>query len=334
MELSNHRGSKPSAPRVFVNPPAASLLHRNSILWGKGRQYHVANFLGPLSIKTVVRGSALWTTSDAARLVDENNYLVLNSGQTYTITIDSLELVETFCLFFQLGTAEDVYRVHVADPQSLLDNPVSDRGNTGAASPQSRSAVADASVARPTSPLEFFETLHPHDSYVSPLIRRMLARTRSQTATDAWLEDQFLAIAAALSKVHRESGRRAARIPAKKCSTRAELYRRLLRGKDYMDSFSAGHLHLQEIASQACLSPYHFHRLFREVFRETPNQYLQRQRLAKAKHLLARGEQSVTNICLEVGFESITSFSGLFRRHFGCSPRDYRLQNPKAAHPH
>ena len=115
-------------------------------------------------------------------------------------------------------------------------------------------------------------------------------------------------------------------IPAKKYATRVELYRRLLQGKDYMDSFSGGQVHLEEVAKQACLSPYHFHRLFREVFRETPNQYLQRKRLTNARRLLERGELSVTDVCLEVGFESVTSFSGLFRRNFGCSPRECRLR--------
>jgi AraC family transcriptional regulator len=97
-----------------------------------------------------------------------------------------------------------------------------------------------------------------------------------------------------------------------------------------MDSFFGAHVCLAEVASEACLSSYHFHRLFREVFRETPNQYLQRKRLANARWLLERGEQSVTDICLEVGFESITSFSGLFRRSFGCSPREYRLRKKRS----
>jgi AraC-like DNA-binding protein len=97
----------------------------------------------------------------------------------------------------------------------------------------------------------------------------------------------------------------------------------------YMDSFFGDQVRLAEVASEACLSPYHFHRLFREVFRETPNQYLQRKRLANARQLLERGEQGVTDICLEVGFESITSFSALFRRSFGCSPREYRFRKNK-----
>jgi AraC family transcriptional regulator len=175
--------------------------------------------------------------------------------------------------------------------------------------------------------VEFFETLRAHDLVVSPLIRRIYSRLKDNTASDPWLEDQFLAVAASLSKVRGELGKHAARIPAKKHSTRVELYRRLLRGKDYMDSFSGAPIHLGEVANQACLSPYHFHRLFREAFRETPNQYLQRKRLANARRLLERGEHSVTDICLQVGFESITSFAGLFRRNFGCSPREYRVRS-------
>jgi AraC family transcriptional regulator len=304
--------SRKTEPGVIINPPASLLGVRNAILWGKAKQHHIADFPGPLSIKTVVRGSALWGTDEAERLVDAGNYLILNSGRSYSLTIDSRETVETFCLFFRHGLVEDVSRVESAETLSLLDNPIS-----------------GSQPANAKAPAEFFETLHAHDAIVSPLLKQMYARVASKTATHAWLEDQFFTAAMGLFKVHGEAHKRAAKIPAKKPATRVELYRRLLRGKDYLDSFLGGHVRLAEVASEACLSPYHFHRLFREVFRETPNQYLQRKRLANAQRLLEHGEQSVTDICLEVGFESITSFSSLFRRSFGCSPREYRFRKNK-----
>jgi AraC-like DNA-binding protein len=126
-------------------------------------------------------------------------------------------------------------------------------------------------------------------------------------------------------RVGRRSEKQAARIPAKKLSTRVELYRRLLRGKDLLDSFHAEDLPLNKVAHAACVSPYHFHRLFREVFGETPNQYLQRKRLERARELLGSTDRGVTEISMDVGFESSTSFAALFRRTFGCSPREYRL---------
>jgi AraC family transcriptional regulator len=152
----------------------------------------------------------------------------------------------------------------------------------------------------------------------------MYARVKAKSASDAWLEDRFLEVAKALLKVQGSTQRRTKRISAKKTSTRTELYRRLLRGKDYMDSYFAGEVQLHHAATAACVSPYHFHRLFHEVFRETPNQYLQRRRLAHARELLKGTDRSVTEISLNVGFESSTSFSALFRRRFGCSPREYR----------
>jgi AraC family transcriptional regulator len=302
----NFQQRKPE-PDVVINPPASLLGVKSAILRGKAKQHYVADFPGPLSIKSVVRGSASWATNEAERLVDGSNYLILNSGRSYTLTIDSRETVETFCLFFRSGLVEDACRVEGTNPAFLLDDPIS-----------------FTELARANAPLEFHETLHAHDSIVSPILQRIYARLIKDSATQAWLEDQFLEAAAGLHRVRSEGDQRAAKISAKKPSTRLELYRRLLRGKDYMDSFFAAQVHLAEVAGEACLSPYHFHRLFRQVFHETPNQYLQRKRLANAQRLLERGEQSVTDICLEVGFESITSFSGLFRRNFGCSPREYQ----------
>jgi AraC family transcriptional regulator len=315
--------AKPSPTQVAINPPAKWLGVRNAILWGKGKQYHVADFPGPLSIKSVVRGSARWRTSEADRLVDESSYLLLNSGQIYSMTIDSHEPVETFCLFFGHGIAEDVCRVSHHGSAWLLDNPVPEPS----VATESAVGIATPAAAHSGAPVHFFETLHTQDFPAAPLIRRIYARLKDHAATDPWLEDQFLAIAASLSRLHRRDGRHVELIPAKKPSTRMELYRRLLRGKDYMDSFFGARVHLEEVAAKACLSPFHFHRLFREVFRETPNQYLQRKRLAYAKRMLERGEHSITDVCLEVGFESITSFSGLFRRNFGCSPREYRSRS-------
>jgi AraC family transcriptional regulator len=299
---------------VLFNPPAAELGAKNAIVAGRARQYHVGEFPGPLSIKTVVRGAGRWETREARRLVDAGNYLILNAGQPYSLTIDSHETVETFCLFFRDGLVEDVNCVDAAGRATLLDDP-----------------AGGAAAAWTSGSAEFFETLRPHDSILSPIVQKIYARVAAKTATQPWLEDQFLAAASALCRVHGEANKRAAQIPARKPATRVELYRRLLRGRDYIDSFFGAEVRLAEVAREACLSPYHFHRLFREVFGQTPNQYLQRKRLANAERQLACSEQRVTDICLEVGFESVTSFSTLFRRSFGCSPREYRARKGGAS---
>ncbi|MFC4258076.1 helix-turn-helix domain-containing protein [Marinobacter lacisalsi] len=81
---------------------------------------------------------------------------------------------------------------------------------------------------------------------------------------------------------------------------------------------------LSLIAQDASLSLGHFIRRFTAVFGETPHQFRTRIRLERAKELLALSEDSVTDICMSVGFSSLGSFSWLFSRHFGEPPSDCR----------
>ncbi|MEP7220005.1 MAG: helix-turn-helix transcriptional regulator, partial [Bacteroidota bacterium] len=81
---------------------------------------------------------------------------------------------------------------------------------------------------------------------------------------------------------------------------------------------------LADMAKIACLSPHHFLRLFKHAFQETPHQYLTRKRLEWAQDLLTSTERSITDICVSIGFESLGSFSWLFRRRFGASPDLFR----------
>ncbi|HET7838470.1 MAG TPA: helix-turn-helix transcriptional regulator [Rectinemataceae bacterium] len=83
---------------------------------------------------------------------------------------------------------------------------------------------------------------------------------------------------------------------------------------------------LAALARKAGYSRYHFLRSFRAVFHETPLRYLSGRRLAKAKRLLADTDLTVTEICCEVGFESLGSFSTLFLARVGWSPSVYRAR--------
>ena len=104
----------------------------------------------------------------------------------------------------------------------------------------------------------------------------------------------------------------------------ADLRERLWRARRFMDECYDRPLDLTEISRQACLSRYHFLRSFRDAFDTTPRQYLIQRRIEKAKELLRARSLSVTDICFEVGFQSLGSFSSLFRRCVGDAPAVYR----------
>ncbi len=100
--------------------------------------------------------------------------------------------------------------------------------------------------------------------------------------------------------------------------------RRLVLARAFIDEHYDLPLDLEQIAGQASFSRYHFLRLFRGAFDQTPHQYLTQRRIAKAKELLAASDMSVTEVCFAVGFDSLGSFSALFRRHIGHAPSLYR----------
>jgi len=85
-------------------------------------------------------------------------------------------------------------------------------------------------------------------------------------------------------------------------------------------------LSVDDLARQVHLSRYHFIRRFQRILHQTPHQYLMNRRLSKAKELLANSELPVTEICLAVGFESLGSFSTLFRNVVGWPPSVYRAR--------
>jgi AraC-like DNA-binding protein len=106
---------------------------------------------------------------------------------------------------------------------------------------------------------------------------------------------------------------------------RADLYRRIVQAKLFIDGNYAERIDAGEIADEACYSKFHFIRTFKSIYGKTPHQYLTAVRVEKAKELLEEGV-SVTEACFAVGFDSLGSFTGLFKRRAGVTPSEYQRQ--------
>lgn len=98
----------------------------------------------------------------------------------------------------------------------------------------------------------------------------------------------------------------------------------LANARDFMRASYEAPIKLPEISAHANLSPYHFLRVYKETFRETPHEFLTRLRVERAKTLLSKGDHNVSEACFEVGYSSVGSFSVLFARRVGLSPSAYR----------
>ncbi len=109
----------------------------------------------------------------------------------------------------------------------------------------------------------------------------------------------------------------------KPSSPRMHLYKQIVDAKLYIDDFYMNAIDLELIASRACISKFHFHRIFKACYNKTPHEYLTHLRIKHAKQLLSNGSPT-PDVCLTVGFESLSSFCKLFKKKESVTPAEYR----------
>lgn len=268
---------------------------------GFNNLYHAEVAAGWLSIKSMWNGEADYFLENGRVTVNDNCYLILNDQQPYTIHIEGDVVIESFCIFFPMKWATDVLRNYVTPVAGLLDE-----------------------VEGQDTAVAFYDVLHRHDNLVTPILQSLRQARQQGELDNGWQTETLHHLLAAMLQVQRQVRQEAAKLPAARTTTRKELYRRLHIGRDFIVDNLQKSLSLEQIAQTAALSPYHFLRSFKQLFGQTPHAYLTTQRLKKAQHLLTQTELSITDICFAVGFQSPGSFSTLFQRHIGQSPREYR----------
>jgi AraC family transcriptional regulator len=284
----------------FAVNPVTGLWERNAVLNGRNSYYVTGRNEGTLSIKTVLNGHGYWETPEGRHRVEPGSYLVLNKGQSYGVDIRSHDVVETFCVFFRPGFAEGVAAALDLASEQLLDQPSSSRS------------------------VGFYERMNPGDDAVLPLVGQLRLALLRGMDSELEADEHMTRIAAALLRSQLESVGQRDNLNFAKASTRDELFKRLNVARDYIMAHVDGTVDLKEIAKAACLSPFHFHRLFKRAFGQTPHEFLSSRRLAKAKRLLAKSEMPVTEIAWAVGFETSAAFSKFFSKSTGSSPRAFR----------
>ncbi len=103
------------------------------------------------------------------------------------------------------------------------------------------------------------------------------------------------------------------------------LYKRMVDAKLFVDRCFMDNIDIDAVAAEACISKFHFIRLFRQMYGTTPHKYLTFLRMARAKELLQNGA-SISDTCYLLGFTSLSSFNKLFRQHLKVNPSVYSMQ--------
>ena len=270
----------------------------NLLLHTKSNACRLETHSTSLAVFTVIRGQELHEVGRARFAVTPQRYLILNDATSHAHSVeDNTELIS---LRFRTGLGTDVYTAYAAPLDKQLEQP-------------------DFRLAPP----EFYQRTYPQDPRLSQWLGFLRAFIWVGVGQDA-LEQAIQPILQRLLLLHRDLEPEIERLPAAKRSTREELFRRLHTARDFIDASFLDNLDLTGIADVVNLSPHHFLRLFKEVFEITPYQMVIAKRLEKAKQLLLKGDSSVTDVCFDMGFESLGSFSRDFKRRFGVSPSQIR----------
>lgn len=271
---------------VVATPEGRGLGDASVLLVGRGRRHEVEGFAGPLSIKSVRWGRVTWRTDEGEHVVDETSLAVLDDGQPYSLAIDAPRPVETCVVFFRRGLVESL----------------------GA-------ALADEAPRA----IRVRPRLHGNGELLER-VRGLHGAAASGSLDALALEERVLELAGALVALEQDGRRVLERLDGVRESTRAEIFRRLGRARDYLHAHYRRPLALADVARAAWLSEFHFHRQFTRAFGVTPRAYLNELRLQRAAFLLRERGAGVGEACRAVGFASPSSFGHLFRRRFGVRP--------------
>ena len=102
---------------------------------------------------------------------------------------------------------------------------------------------------------------------------------------------------------------------------KAYLYRRIVQAKLFIDKHFRKKVNIDEIAEEASFSRFHFIRLFRQAYGDTPHQYMMRLRMLEAEKLMTNPNLKIQDICFEIGFESVGTFTTQFTKLYGKTPK-------------
>ena len=257
----------------------------------------------PLSVHCVFRGTQAFTVGCRPKLLlDQSSYFILNDGQNFEHSVKGAPEFESLSIFFSVECAQEVLSTQIGTCDVLQ---------------------FDCS-SKNRLPLQICERLRENDNIVSPRLMRIRS-LMADSATKEWLlEEELKILLQRILHVHRDDVFAADALPYQRPSTKMQMYQRLHRAKDYISSALDENWTLSNMAETVGFSPYHFQRCFTQMFGETPHQFLTNCRLKKASLMLRVSEKSVTQICGEVGFESLGSFSSLFCQRYGVSPIKFR----------
>jgi len=280
-----------------VNQPFDSV--GNSFLV-KSKNLNSGHHISRLTFRSVMDGYQSYKVEGKEHMITKDNYLIVRKGENYNNEINSIAETESVIVAFGDHFEGDVYSGLTKSEEKLLDNPYASIDISGNSN--------------------LFNSTYTKTPIVSEILQQIKKAILEEKKSPMLFEQLHYALMRELINNHNEILHTLNEVAELKKSTKIELYRRISVSRDYMEANFNKPLKLKQIADSASLSPYHFLRSFKKIFKVTPLEYLTTTRLKYAQYLLINSETNIQDITLLCGFENHSSFTRLFKNYYHTSP--------------
>jgi AraC family transcriptional regulator len=284
----------------------------SAIISARARRVEYPDYRQLLSIKAAFGGTEDYFLDGHRVSVDDDTFAIINAGRAYGSRIEALWPVHSFSIFFDAKLVDEVWKSLSTPVARQLDDPEASCNHAG----------------------EFAERLYEHDRLVSPVLRYIRGAVDSGLDDEQWFDEQLQFLLSRMIRLQHRHLRIEASMAARRPATRRELIRRLGLGVDFIHARYRDPIALKDIAAAAHMSPFHFLRTFKSVYRLTPAIYVNRKRVAAALRLLQESDWAMTTIAEHVGFGSRTSLFRHLRAEYAVKPQRLRKCEGVGTGPH
>lgn len=264
---------------------------------------HVLRKYDTFAIKYVVEGCEHYTINDQQFKVKQGSYLLLNGEKEGRVSIEQTINTKGMCINISNGIIAQVIASQMAPDTPFSDDELANFFYTD----------------------RFLENQYNVSfNHLGAQLHTIGQKVKQQSFYSSDVnEELFYHLAELLVLDQTPIFKQLQQVPSIKERTKRDLFRKLMKGKEFMLEHCNEPLSIEQIAHQAEMSEYHFFRLFKRCFGQTPYQFLLNHRLISAKALLRQG-CSVSETAFRLGFSDIFTFSKAFKKHFGSAPSLYQ----------
>jgi len=250
-----------------------------------------------LGVIAVLKGEGQFKVNGANTTLNEKSFLIVNRGSTLSFSFSNN--AQLALLYFNTELSKVISTSHLLSTENKKLPDIHD--------------------------YTLIEHVHFMNATLKDYFRLLIALGDSCASFHSLKSDMVVrSILDVLVAENHDALRTSMNLEVVKKATRVDLYQRLSMAKKWVETNYSESVSLEQMADVAMLNSEHFLRVFKKAFDTTPRQFLIALRLKKACDLLKKSNKSVSEICHLVGFESLSSFSTLFKQRMGVTPGSYR----------